>query len=474
MLRRQAWLVALVVLIAIATSIAVTSTQDDVYRSSMKIVVGQRGGLLTVGSSGAIEPLTQTLSNLLESDVVAATVIERLDLDKSPRGLLGQIHVSSAPESAVLEVSYTTTQRQTAARILGEVGAVFTELVDEKLGRAAQAELPITASIFDPAHLNPGTIAPRPNRNMAIAGALGLALGLILAFIRESLDDRVRGRRDAERWFGAPVIGALPKGVRGKPPFGVAGRPAPSKASLVESLQLLRANLQFSEAGMKGPTALVTSALPEEGKSSVVANVGVSLAMAGFDVVCVEADMRRPRLQHLLGLKAQRYGLVEVVDGQLPVEEALQEVTLASGGNGALHRARASGNPRSETRAEKAAGGRLRVLPAGALPSNPADVLTSDGVQRLIDDLRKDADYILIDTPPILLVGDAFPLVRVSDNIIVVAREGRTRRGTAQAVRATLESLVGVPRVSVVLTDWNGREAAYGYGEAYGQAAVVE
>jgi receptor protein-tyrosine kinase len=461
MLRRRLWIILLTVALAIGTAISITALQDPVYRATEKIVVGQDQGLVDARFGNSIQSFTQTMTTLLQSEVVASTVIDNLNLDITPRQLLNHLHVTSRPDSAVLEASYDSPSKEQAVAVLAGVGDVFSQLVDERLATST-SEVPITATVFDPAHLEPDQVSPKPVRTLIIAGVLGLALGLILAFAAEALDERIRGRRDAEEWFGVPVIGALPKGLRGKPPFGLRGQAGPPRHDFLESLQLLRANLEFSDRGMSGPLAVVTSAVPEEGKSTVVANLGVALALAGHDVVCVEGDLRRPRLPYYLGLPTRHGGLAEVLEGRAQLEDVLQEVPL----NLAPSR---NGGRRGDPGASSANGSRarLRVIMAGTPISNPADVLTGDRVADLVDELRASADYVIVDTPPILLVGDAFPLVRLADTVIIVAREGRTNKSTAQAVKATLEGL-GVVKASVVLTDSRGElGGSYGY-RAYG------
>ena len=475
-LRRQAWLVATVVVFALLASAAVTVLQDPVYRAQMKLVVGQGGALFQPGQSGDVQQFTQTLTPLIESDIVVRTAISELGLDLSTKDLLEDLHVSAKPDSSVLDITYDSTDKEQAVVVLAKVGDVFTAAVDERLGIGVEPANRITARIFDPAHLLPDRVAPKPAKNFGFSIGLGLALGLVLAFVRDGLDDRIRGRRDAEESYGAPVIGALPRGLRGKPPFGITNRPAPRKAEMIEALHLLRANLLFSEAGVDGPTILVTSALPEEGKSTVAANLGVILALAGHDVICVESDMRRPRLQDYLGVAPQTTGLADVVEGRADLEHTLQDVALGAAAGGVSGRAvrprvRVTGG--SSSGGDNQPGGRLRVLPTGRIPPNPADVLTPERVATLVDQLRSSSRYVIFDTPPLLLVGDAFPLVRVCDSVIVVAREGRTTRATARAVRTALASL-GVPKVSVVLTDSSASDA-YNYGYShYGRTTVGE
>jgi Mrp family chromosome partitioning ATPase/capsular polysaccharide biosynthesis protein len=475
-LRRQWWTVALLIGLALGAAAVVTFSQEPVYRASMKIVVGQSGGLVSPEFGSTVEPFTQTMLNLLESDIVATTVINRLALGVDAKKFLENVHASSRAESSVLEVSYESPSKQRAVRVLSEIGTVFTALVDERLGRGTGSSRPITASVFDPAHLEPDPVSPKPVKNFAFAGALGLALGLVFAFLREALDDRIRTRKDAEHSFGAPVIGSLPKGVRGKPPFGIVGQPAPDKPDLVQALHLLRANLLFSQAGAAGPTIAVTSALPEEGKSTVAASLSVMLALAGHDVICVDADMRAPSLQRFLGVRSPR-GLADVLAGRSRAEVVLEEVPLAARSSnekvGDLRLESASapaaeGATRATRPGRAGSRGRLRVMLAGNAPADPSEVWTSDRVEQVVDSLRSSADYVIFDTPPILLVGDAFALVRLADNVIVVARKGKTTSGTAAAVQAVLEGL-GMPKTSVVLTD-SSSKAEYGYGYGFATA----
>lgn len=466
-------MIALVTVLAIGASLLVTSyVQDPVYRASMKIVVGQGGGVFQPEFGATVQPFTQTMTNLLESDIVASTVIDNLALDIEPKVLLSNLQVSTRPESAVLEMSYDAPSKKEAVLVLSETGTVFARLVDQRLGSraeprtaGAQARLgQITASVFDPAHLEPDRVAPRPQQAMLIAGVLGLGLGLVLAFARDALDDRIRSRRDAEWMFRAPVIGAIPKGSGSRSVVGVANGTTEVSREVVEALYLLRANLQFSEAGISGPVLVVTSALPREGKSIVAANVAATLALAGSNVICVEADVRRPELHAHFGLAASEEGMVRALERDDEITSLLTEVSLHRGdlelsGDGSRNGDRRflggsgfEGVPRAIIDPGRFPMGRLRVLQAGKVDRNPADLLTRARAARLVESLRARADYVIFDTPPMLTAGDAFPLMSLADTVLVVARLGRTRRGAAEAVHATLDRL-GVQRASVVLTD---------------------
>ncbi|MGE5690741.1 MAG: Wzz/FepE/Etk N-terminal domain-containing protein [Pseudomonadota bacterium] len=461
--RRHVWLIVLVALLAPAAAAAVSSLQETVYRASMKVVVGQGGGVFQAQFGSAVDPFATTMRNLLASDVVASDVIDRKNLDLTPEDLLKDLKVTAKPQSSVLEVSYDSPNAEEAVSTLDEVGRVFTDLVDEKLGGSALGtgadgtRTPITATVFDPAHLQPDPVSPRWVRNVVVAALIGLVLGLVFAFARESVDNRLRSRKQAEEWFEAPVIGVLPKGVRGHPPAGLKSSSARSTdAADIDALHLLRANLEFAAEGSAARTILVTSGVPEEGKSTLVANLGVALALAGKSVYCVEADLRQPKLDSYLGASDSAIGLADVLDGRVALHDALREVPL----DVPVLRMVGAGPGGPPPAPEKAAG-RLTVLPSGFLPRDPATLLTPDSVTELTATLAEDADYVIIDAPPLLAVADAFPFVLTSDLVIVVARQGKTTHTNAEAVRRTLQGLGA--KVSVVVTD-SDRTEGYGYG----------
>jgi tyrosine-protein kinase len=455
-LKRHLWLIVLVVATALAATAFVTFRQDSVYRATMKVFVAQSGGTSQpdIGS----QKLSQTMANLLESDVVATKVIRRLDLDTTPDELLKDLNVSFKPDSSVLDVTFDSTDKQGSVVVLREFSRSFQQLVDTlgvRSGRDAlgdQGALPvIVATVFDPPHLKPGRVSPKPARTLAFAGVIGLAVGLILAFARESLRAGIRDRGEAEKLFGAPVLGMLPKGSVGRPPPEVDGRP---NRALVDAMRVLSANLQYSDAEARGPTFLVTSAQTSEGKTTVAANLAVELAVSGKSVICVDADTRRPRLHDHLRLNDAKHGLTDVIAGNVELDAALQTVTLVDPSQNGRFFQR---NPYEPVAAS--ATGRLRALSAGSAPAG-ASTFSRDAVSKLLQELGSRADFVVVDSPPLLSLADAFPLVLQADSVLVVARLDRTTRERAGAVRTTLEGL-GAQSVAVVLTDAPASDGYY-------------
>lgn len=443
-LRRQAWLVVLVPVIALVATVVFFATQEPVYRASTTLVVGERAreDLRPVLGSTS---LTRTLTNLIESDLVARSVIGALDLNVSKERFLQKLRVEVLPDTSVLDVHYDSTDPDAALRVISELATIFTRRLDETLGvteggaSSSSESFGLVVRVFDAPHVEAEPVKRSEATALAFAGVLGLALGIVLAVARDALDSRIRDRKDAEGWFGAPVLGALPKGMRGKPPPGIGPKSASDarhEAERVASLDLLRAKLEFTQQlGAPARTVVITSATTEEGKSTVAASLALTLARAGKRVICVDADMRRPSLHRLLGFSGEAPGLADVFKSDVELEDVLLPIDF--GGS--------DGVGPSDSR------GRLEVLPAGTLTSTLSGPLSPEAAAALMELLHERAEYTIFDAPP-LFVADVFPLAVQSDQVLVVARRGKTTMQQAESVRLTLEGL-GVKRVGIVLTD---------------------
>jgi len=195
------------------------------------------------------------------------------------------------------------------------------------------------------------------------------------------------------------------------------------RSPVSEAYRRLRTNLEFASLDKPLRTLLVTSASPDEGKSTTLANLAVSIAQAGRRVILVDSDLRRPRLHEIFGLD-NREGLTTAIGqegGDIPLQE--------SGVNG------------------------LRILPSGPPPDIPADLIASPAMEALIATLREQADIVLFDAPPVVMVTDAAVLASKVDGVLLVINAGRTRREYAQRAKALLERvharLVGAVLINV-------------------------
>lgn len=459
--RRRFWLSALVALVTVGAASAYTFYQPVLYRSKMKLFVGAGGGLLPPDVVNAADQLTQTMSELLLSEVVATTALERLGYDMSPQALLDRLQVTTKPETAVLQLSYDDGDQARATRILSTVGDAFIDLVDERVSPPGQ-DLTVSVSVFNPAHPT-GQIQPKPERNIAVAVVLGGLLGLIAAFVREQLDDTVRGVEDAERAFGQAATITLAPGIVGHRPLDwrQARKLDPILAEL--AFQRLRASILWSPESRTARTLLVTSANPEEGKTTIAANLAVLMVTEGRSVILVEADLRHPTLHRYLGMPApaQVVGLDEIMRGVVPVSEALVEIPVPAR---TFAPEKMRSGAWSGTRGEPLASGRLRAILAPPVSSQPSEVGLARTVE-VIEELRSQAEFVIFDAPPILVVPDAFPYAVSVDTVIAVVRSGKASAKATAALSRSLERL-GARRVELAVTE---AEASFAQTHYYGQ-----
>jgi capsular exopolysaccharide synthesis family protein len=449
--RRRLWIVLSVLAVTLAAAGAVSYLQEPLYRAETKIVIGQGQGLFPPTLASAFQPFSATMSDLLTSHVVARTVIDNLNLEESEESLLAKMDVSIRPESSALTLSVVDGDAFRAKRIAANIGFVFSELVRERFGQptpvgAGEAPLPpLTATVWDPAHIDPARVSPKPVRNLAIAGGLGLLLGLLAAFLREHFDRGLRTREAVESAFGVPVIGQIPfeRSRRLRHQQRTVTNPFGQSA---EAYRALRANLQYLAVQRPLQTILITSASPEQGKTSVTANLAIAIARSGASTIAVEGDLRRPRLAETFGVKARGGGLTGLLVGNKDIDEAMIGIAVPA----------VSGGGRGKTQAA-----RLAVLTSGHLPPNPSELLSSSQMEKLLERLRATYEYVLIDSPPILLVSDALGLARMVDGVVLVARRDEATRDDARETRALVERL-GIHLVGTVLTDVSLPSAYYG------------
>jgi receptor protein-tyrosine kinase len=488
-LRRQWWVVAVVTIVAVGAALLYVKQATPVYSASSKVVVGQGQTLFAPGLSVDYVAVTSTISSLLQSNVVADDAIKYLGLHISPNTLLGNLGVSAQPDGAVIDVVYDDTNKARAVRVLSTIGNVFTQLVDTTLagkapragagaGAGAQSSQPLTAAVFDPAHGDPGQVSPRTSRSLVIALVLGLVAGILLAFLRDALSSSIKTEAEAEDAYGARSIGTLPQGALGVGVQQIAELPHKPRVRISEAFQMLTARLRYSTS-MKRGVIVVIGARPQDGKSTVSAHLAAGLATVGSDVIAVEADLHRPALHRLLGVEPGRPGIndlgtagsslaTSLVTVDPPSTRAPQKspqrrpILVARRSDGEIGDVEPGAGAVDLEFAEARSGGRLRLLPAGTSRANAVNALSLGNASSLILRLRALANYVVVDTPPLLLSGDAYPLIQLADAVVVVCRCGATRQHEAAQAREILRSL-GVREYSVVLTESDEADRDY-YG----------
>ena len=290
--------------------------------------------------------------------------------------------------------------------------------------------------------------APQPTRSAVMAAALGFILGIGYALLREKLDTRLRSYREVGEVMGLPVVGRIPVIPQASMEKGPLVVVTEAEGRAAESLRALRGNIEFVSLGAENRILMVVSAQKGEGKSLVVANLATSLALSGKKVVLVDADLRRPRVHSLFNVRNTR-GVSSVVAGMTKLEDSMQTVSplgtvnVRLGGNGDRPK------PGTDNYGDKSV---LWLLASGPIPPNPGEMVASERFSAIIASLAAMSfDYILIDSPAFMSVGDTTALAKSVDGIILVVNMNKTRRPILEEARDFLD-LLPAPRLGVITT----------------------
>ena len=311
---------------------------------------------------------------------------------------------------------------------------------------------------------------PQTKRSIILAIVVGLVLGAGIAFLVEYLDKRIKDEKTLEQVSGLPVLASVPVVGRGWKSDKKGRRSAEavgferSGSGLLEAFRTLRSTLQYFDVEDSLRTIVVTSGLPQEGKTVTTVNLAISLALSGKRVVVLEADLRRPMMHEYLNLD-NHVGLSSVLAGKSSVAGALQLVLMDPFIPASTRKDQADPDPVVLRK-------NLYCVTSGPLPPNPAELLGSARMAHTIAELNQMADYVLIDTPPVLPVSDALTLARHADAVILTARLRSTTRGEMEEVRELI-ARAGVRTIGVVAEGVKTKRSyyykrRYGYGYGYG------
>lgn len=302
--------------------------------------------------------------------------------------------------------------------------------------------------------------SPRPVRSAIMALAAGLLLGVLLALAVDRLDRRIKTEDDLEKEFGLPVLATIPRVRRSlvpaeNTPTNQTMGFSDSSPHFVESFRALRSNLKYFEFDRQIRTIALTSGRPREGKTVTTVNLAVSLALSGARVAVVEADLRRPMVHRYFHL-SPGMGVSDVLAGEHTLGEVIRRVSVDY---------LMGGKARAETGAAQRLERNVLCLTSGALPPNPAELMGSQQMKKLIEDIAALADYVLIDTPPVLVVADALSLVGLVDGVIVCSRLNSSTIDDVRQVRTLLQR-TGAHTLGLVAG--GGRQPKRGHDDSYG------
>jgi capsular exopolysaccharide synthesis family protein len=343
-------------------------------------------------------------------------------------------------------------QQAKKSPVQGITGPTVTAL-EQQLSRVEAVKQSATpVEIVQPATPPTGTVSPRPIRNTVIGLALGFVLALLAAFGREALDRRLRSSQEVHEELGLPVLGRVSHTALGHAGLARNGQPPMSDADF-EAFRVLRMNLGYLAEGEVVRSVLVTSGLPEEGKSTVSAALASAAVLAGQRTLLVECDLRRPCFAQRFGIQPQP-GLTDYLLGNASPQDILQTVELSEP-------VRVNGSAAAPQRADSA--GTLVCIAAGSLVSNPAELVMSERFKDFLEKVSKAYDLVVLDASPLLAVVDPMEILPHVDAAIICVRVQQTTREQARAARTALSTLPERPMGAVLTGMRRGDPDAYDY-----------
>jgi succinoglycan biosynthesis transport protein ExoP len=466
---RKSWII-LVALTLVGGGVALGYSlwQKPVYSAASQVFV-------STTSASTVQELAQsnsyslarvmTYADLARTPIVLAPVIQQLNLATSSESLAKNIKSSPAPNTTIIKITASDQSPVTAAKIANATALSLGTTVQRIETSGDQfVSSPVKLTLIQTAVVPTSPDSPKVPLNVGVGLLIGLALGLAISFLADSLNVRVRSSRDVSEITDLPILGGILLDPDADTrPLVVQADP---KSIRSEAYRALRTNLQFLSSGHavsstpfassvdaggtlrsgalprkdEGPRSsrgiVVTSAVASEGKSTTVANLGIALAEAGQRVLIVDADLRRPRVGKILGL-VSAVGLSDVLIGRVEPTAALQQWGEKS----------------------------LYVLPAGQVPPNPSELLGSGAMVALTDWLGANFDVVLYDAPALLPVTDSAILAKIVDETILVVGVNRTTKSQLSATLSALENATVTPSgIVLTLLPTKGPDAyEYGY-----------
>lgn len=448
---RKSWvLIVMFTLVAVGAASAYSLVKTPEYSATSKVFVSTQ-------SSGSTSDLAQgnnfsvarvkTYSALVTTPIVLLPVVAKLGLGVTADTLAQKVAASATLDTSIIAITVTDTDPVRAADTANAVSASLTlVVVDIETPDSAAAASPVKLTLAQEAIVPTIPVSPNVPLNIALGALVGLALGVGLAVLRETLETRIRNTRDVEQLTELPILGGIVFDPKAKDrPLIVHVDPRSPRA---ESFRTLRTNLQYLDVGRIDRSFVITSSIESEGKSTTGANLAIALADAGSRVLLVDADLRRPKIADYMDLEGSA-GLTDVLIGRADLADVIQ--------------------PWGK--------GQLFVLPAGHVPPNPSELLGSTRMTQLIAEFNRAFDVVIFDSPPLLPVTDAAILAKNVGGALIVVAAGRTHKNQLTGAIAALDN-VGAPVSGLVLTmlPTKGPDAYgyghYGYGYGYGETTI--
>ena len=442
-LRRRWRIVAALLALALVTAVTVTATSTRIYQADAEVFVSLQdtnAGSTSNAYQGNLfsQERVKSYAKIANSPKVTGPVVTQLGLDLTPEQLAAKITATAPTDTVLVDLVVKDPSPVRARDIANAVSLQFAKVVRDLEKPATGRPSPVSVTVVRPADLPVAPVSPRTTINIALGLLVGLALGIGVAVLRETLDTTLKTSEDLQKITGSSALGVI--SYDGQAQRNPLVSQVDSRSGRGEAFRTLRTNLRFVDIDNPPRTVVITSSVASEGKSTTACNLAITLASAGVRVILVEGDLRRPRVADYMGLDGS-VGLTDVLIGRAALDVVLQPWGTST----------------------------LSVLASGPLPPNPSELLGSAQMGELLKAMSARADLVLIDAPPLLPVTDAAVLGRECDGALVIVRYGKTTREQLTRSLGALES-VGARVLGTVL-NMAPTGGAHGYGYGYGYSS---
>jgi len=463
LLLRWWWLMILVPCLFGAAALLLSLRTTPVYEAATTLLVNEAPVAKSIDYTSILtsERLARTYAELLTKKPVMEAVIERMELEMGVNDLLEVVKVQLVRDTQLIELKVEHTNPVLAADIANGIVEVFSEQnIELQISRFATSKQNLQAQLkeleaqmqqatekledlgdspedlasrqalevslaqtretynyilqsyeqirvaeasstsnlvqVEPASPPERPVRPRLMLNTVLAALIGLVLALVFIFLTELIDDSLKTPEEVTRHLGLPILGLIASHTTEDGQPVVLSQP---RSPVAEAFRSLRTNIEFTSVDRPLTSLMITSASPSEGKSTVTVNLAAVLAQGGRQVLVIDADLRRPQIHQKLDLP-NRLGLTSLfVQPVLAVKAIIQNTSSAG----------------------------LFAITAGDQPPNPAELLGSEKMGEILEDVRRRVDLAVIDSPPVNAVTDAVVLAPRVDGVLLVIKPGETR-----------------------------------------------
>jgi succinoglycan biosynthesis transport protein ExoP len=403
--RRNIIVIVALVLCGFAGGLVFSAVSTPSYSASAKVFVSTAGATSVTDLTQSNDYSQQIIASYAEvatTPYVLNAVSERLAGARTVAQLASAVTASSPSNTSVLQVTVEDRSPRIAAEAANAVTAQLKRAVESLTPNGTSSASTVRLTQIQPAEVPSTPSSPHYGINVVVGILTGLLVGVLVAALRNQLDTKLRSVAELQEAIHVPLLGTihLVEGARSD----VTPLVATGEGTFTEAFRTLQVNLRYTGPATSFRSYVVTSSIQGEGKSTTAVNLARVIANAGERVILVDADLRRPRVADYLGIDGS-LGLSDVLSGQVLLADALQTTS----------------------------DGRMSVLPSGAVPPNPSELLQGAAMDSLIKDLAARADVVIFDTPPLVPVADATILALRSTGAIVLTGLGRVRRPQLQS-----------------------------------------